>query len=210
MGNIVAILPKPSIDRWGHRTVVFDFSHYDQKRPLDFGKSTRRYTVQFLPSYPTQNTRPQQNTRGTVSEMQSGIKIDEDYIQIPCSVSAEDVRRSLNGIKNPAPRQNGIHYTNLKHLSIVTTRHFAKIYETWLKLKYFPTFGKRVLLPYHQNRTKISGTRKTSTLSPFSQHLAKLSKGQSALGLNITQKKTTFYFIASQVLDPTALLRISS
>ena len=85
------------------------------------------------------------HTWNIISENQFKYK-DEDYIEFPCTVSAEDVRRSLKGTKNTAPGQDGIHYTHLKHLPIVTTRYLAKIYETCLKLKYFPDLWKAGLV----------------------------------------------------------------
>ena len=54
------------------------------------------------------------HTRNTISEKQFRYK-DEDYLEFPCSVSAEDVRRSLKGTKSTAPGQDSIHYTHLKH-----------------------------------------------------------------------------------------------
>ena len=75
------------------------YSFLTKRRPLDLGKSTRRYTVQPRPSYPnTEHEAAVERTLNRISEMQFRYKND-DYIEFPCSISAEDVRTSLKALK---------------------------------------------------------------------------------------------------------------
>ena len=80
-----------------------------KRRRPNLGKSTRKSTVQPQPSYPTYETAAERNWN-RISEKQFRYK-DEDYTKFPCTVSAEDVRRSLEGTKSTGPGQDGIHYT---------------------------------------------------------------------------------------------------
>ena len=115
------------------------------------------------------------------------------------------MRRSLKGTEYTAPGQDGIHYTHLKHLRIVTTRYIAKIYETCSKLNYFLDLSKTGLVA-HQIRTKIELEQKqrsnSKNLRPITL-IATLGKVIERIVSPRIQhhivEKTTFYLIASQV-----------